>query len=119
MSDEFITLATKEINEELLEFSKILLECKNDDDVHTNSEKFQKHTHKIKGLAPMMGKEMLGNFSGDLDFVLKKIIDGDKIDNVFDLLTVSMSLMQNSMSDSKTNFLDVKNRFSEIFKNLN
>ena len=119
MSDEFIALATKEINEELLEFGRLLLECKNEDDVYSNSEKFQKHTHKIKGLAPMMGKEELGNFSGDLDFVFKKIIDGNKIDNVFDLLNDSVALMQNSMSDSETNFLDVKNRLSQIFNDLN
>ena len=57
MSDEFIQLATKEINEEILGIGDILKSCSDDALVFENSDKLQKHTHKIKGLAPMMGKK--------------------------------------------------------------
>ena len=73
MSDEFISLATKEINDEISEIETILNSCKNDDDVNQNSTQLQKHTHKIKGLAPMMGKEELGELSSAvLGYNIKK-----------------------------------------------
>ena len=57
MSDEFIKIATEEINEELSGMGQLLSACQNDADVFSGASKFQKHTHKIKGLAPMMSKE--------------------------------------------------------------
>ncbi len=74
MSDEFIEIATKEINEEISELDKLLSTCQNDANIFSSADKFQKHTHKIRGLAPMMGKEELGNFSAILDSVLKKMM---------------------------------------------
>ena len=44
MSDEFLNVATKEINEDLVELKKILAICENDGDVIANANKFQK-TH--------------------------------------------------------------------------
>ena len=44
MSDEFIEIATKEINEEIFELDKILSTCQNDANVLLNADKFQKHT---------------------------------------------------------------------------
>ena len=57
MSDEFTQVATKEINEELDGIEGILNSCTNDDDITNNSTDIEKHLHKIKGLAPMMGQE--------------------------------------------------------------
>jgi len=78
MSDEFLTIATKEINDEITGLENILNLCENNDDVYQNANKFQKHTHKIKGLAPMMGKEEIGSLSSLLDGMLKKMIEGKK-----------------------------------------
>lgn len=72
MSDEFIKIATSEINEEISGLEKIMATCQNDADILSNSDKFEKCTYKIKGLAPMMEKEELGNFSAVLDLILKK-----------------------------------------------
>ena len=72
MSDEFMKLATKEINEEIASLVELLSQCSSDDGIFSTAEKFQKHTHKIKGLAPMMGKEDLGELSGTMDSILKK-----------------------------------------------
>ncbi|MCJ8307268.1 MAG: hypothetical protein MJK05_09560 [Nitrosopumilus sp.] len=51
MSDEFIKLATKEINDAISELQQIMITCQNDSDISSNADEFQKHTHKIKGLA--------------------------------------------------------------------
>ena len=55
---------------------KILAICENDVGVISNADKLQKHTHKIKGLAPMMGKVHLGEISGSLDSLLKTSLIG-------------------------------------------
>jgi len=101
MSDEFIKLATKEINEEILGIGDILNSCNDDAKVFENSEKLQKHTHKIKGLAPMMGKSSMGSLATVLDDALKQIMAGKTPQGIFDLMTTSHEkLVQNSKSDS-------------------
>ncbi|RMW39347.1 MAG: phosphorelay protein [Nitrosopumilus sp.] len=101
MSDEFIKLATKEIREEILGIENILNSCSDDDGVFQNSEKFEKHTHKIKGLAPMMGKSSMGSLASVLDDTLKQIMAGKTPQGIFDLVTVSHEkLVQNMNSDS-------------------
>ena len=99
MSDEFIALATKEINEEISGIDDILNSCNNDNDIILKSSKLERHTHKIKGLAPMMGKEELGELSSHLDTILKEIIDGKKVLDIFDIMKESLSEMKNSMNE--------------------
>ena len=111
MSDEFIVLATKEIHEELLNLENILNSCENNDDVYVKSDEFQKSTHKIKGLAPMMGKEELGKLSSLLDNMLKKAIEGQKTEGIFDILTESIQLMKNSMNESN---YDLSSMFGKL-----
>lgn len=119
MSDEFIEIATKEINEEISELDKILSTCQNDADVFSSADEFQKHTHKIKGLAPMMGKEELGLFAAMLDSILKKMIGDVTIEGIFDVLNDSVSSMKQSMIESDYDFAEIKTRTSKILNNLN
>jgi len=114
MSDEFITIATKEINDEITGLENILNICVNDDDVYQNSDKFQKHTHKIKGLAPMMGKEELGGLSSLLDAMLKKSIEGKKFGGIFDILTESFDLMKNSMNTTNSDLSQINNKIKQL-----
>lgn len=44
MTDEFLQVATKEINEDLCRLEHFLALCKTDRDVVANSTEFQKHT---------------------------------------------------------------------------
>ena len=60
MSDEFIKVATKEINDEIASINNILESCNTDSDISKNSKTIERHIHKIKGLAPMMGKPGIG-----------------------------------------------------------
>lgn len=114
MSDEFLKIATAEINGEISEIQNILNFCHSSLDVSTNAAKIQKSTHKIKGLAPMMGKEELGSLSSLLDSVLKKIMDGAIIDEIFESLIDAVDEMKNSMTNSNYNLDEIKQRISKI-----
>ena len=114
MSDEFLVVATREINEDLVGLEKILTNCKNDPDVISNADKFQKHTHKIKGLAPMMGKAPLGKVSASLDTLLKTFLAGDKIDGIFDLLSEILPFMKSLMVEDTCDFSMIEEKISKI-----
>ena len=101
MSDEFLKVATKEINDELTGIEEILGSCKNDDDVSKHSEQIERHMHKIKGLAPMMGKENVGTLAKSLDVILKKLAAGQKIDGFFEPLSTSVSAMKSAMEKTQ------------------
>ena len=99
MSDEFIRVATKEINEELSGITTILDLCSTDGDIVKNSEKIEQHMHKIKGLAPMMGKENVGNLAQILDSILKRIVSGQKVNGFYEPLSVSIKQMTFAMEN--------------------
>jgi len=119
MSDEFIEIATKEINEEISELDKLLSTCQNDANIFSSADKFQKHTHKIKGLAPMMGKEELGSFSAILDSILKKMIDGITISGIFSDMSDSISSMKQYMTEPNCDLVEIKSKLSQTWKQLN
>ncbi len=119
MSDEFIKIATKELNEEITELDEILSTCQNDANVFSSADKFQKHTHKIKGLAPMMGKGELGSFVAMLDSILKKMIDGITINGIFNDMSDSISSIKQYMSEPNYDLTEIRNRISQILNNLN
>jgi len=118
MSDEFIKIATAEINEEIAEISTILNSCKNNEDVYKNSKNFQSHTHKIKGLAPMMGQEELGTICSTLDYVLKQINEGKKVDGIFDILVESLPHMRNSMSKIGYDMSPITDKITDFSSSL-
>ena len=103
MSDEFIRVATKEIIEELDEIKKIIDICENDSDVSKNCKDIEKHTHKIKGLAPMMDKPNVGTISLLNDKLLKLIIEGKSISGIFEIIFESNELMKQDMLGTKIN----------------
>ena len=119
MSDEFIKLATTEINDAISALQQIMATCQNDSDISSNADEFQKHTHKIKGLAPMMGKLELGNVSSILDSILKKMMDGVLIDGIFNILNDSIFSMNQSMIESNDNLDKIKTKISKILSTLN
>jgi chemotaxis protein histidine kinase CheA len=118
MSDEFLKIATAEINDEISEIQHILNSCHNNLDVTANAAKIQKSTHKIKGLAPMMGKEDLGSLSALLDSVLKKIMDGAIPDEILESLITAVDEMKNSMTHLSYNLDEIKQRISQIYSTL-
>lgn len=116
-SDDFISVATKEINEEIVGMETILMALENNDDVLSNAEKLQRHTHKIKGLAPMMGKITLGEIASQLDDILKKIMDGKKPE-LFGILNIAIGEMKHAMNSSY-DFNDLQKSLSDISSSMN
>lgn len=113
MSDEFLKVATQEINDELSGIATILDSCKNDEDLSKNSNEIEKHMHKIKGLAPMMGKEPIGNLAKTLDSILKKIISGQQVDGFFEPFSISIEQMRMTMVKSH-DLGEVQKQISDI-----
>lgn len=103
MSDEFIKVATKEIKDEIASIQKVLEFCKNDSDISKNCELIEKHFHKIKGLAPMMGKKDIGEISALNDILLNYIMGGKNLGGIYSILRESIIFMDNSMQSLKNN----------------
>ena len=114
MSDEFIAVATKEVTDDIDSIENILKLCANDIDVFQNASKFQKHTHKIKGLSPMMGKEPLGDLSSSLDNIFKKIIDGENTGGIFHLLVDAIIHMKKSINETDYDFSQINERIRQL-----
>ncbi|HEX5457638.1 MAG TPA: hypothetical protein VFX64_04550 [Candidatus Nitrosotalea sp.] len=73
MSDEFLRLARQEIQTEIDNLRDIFLICGNDEQLYGKSVDIGNHIHKIKGLAPMMGQEKVGEIARISDIVLKYV----------------------------------------------
>ncbi len=114
MSDEFLKIATAEINNEISEIQNILNSCKSNLDVSINAAKIQKSTHKIKGLAPMMGKEDLGILAALLDSLLKKIMNGVVANEILESLIIAADEMKKSMTCSDYNLDKIKQKISHL-----
>lgn len=75
MSEEFLRIARQEIQSEIDGLNEILLTCTNDEQLYEKSIEIEKHMHKIKGLAPMMEQEKIGEIAKISDLVLKHVSD--------------------------------------------
>ncbi len=110
MSDEFIKVATKEIKEEIALISVILEKCKNDSDVIKNSKSIEKHMHKIKGLAPMMGKPGIGEIATLNDQLLSHIINDQNIAGIYLTLCESDAFMRKAIHGLEPSNQEIKQK---------
>lgn len=117
MSDEFLEIATKEIASDIAEIEKIMGSCQNNDDVFQNASKFQVYSHKIKGLAPMMGKEQLGLLSASLDSLFKKTISGARFENIFNLLNHTVDEMKHSLNEPNYDLSQIIQKIEQVLSN--
>ncbi len=119
LSDEFTEQAIKEINEELDHNSQILKSCQNDEDISNKCPEIEKHLHKIKGLAPMMGQKKIGELAALNDELIKKILEGEKIEGIFETINQSNKLMKDLMQDSTVEIdglkQTIKTKYAEFF----
>ncbi len=75
MSDEFLKVARQEIQQELDGLERIVVQCNNDEHIFRNSQSIKMHLHKIKGLAPMIEQEKIGELAKTSDAILRYIIN--------------------------------------------
>ncbi|MFB5610769.1 MAG: phosphorelay protein [Nitrosopumilaceae archaeon] len=108
MSEEFTKQAILEINKELDDMSNLIKSCQDDDDITNISSEIQKHLHKIKGLAPMIGQTKVGELALLNDKLIKKIIEGKKIQGIFETITQSNKLMKDLMHGTELEIDDLK-----------
>ncbi|SRR5579885_33817 len=73
MSDEFLKVARQEVQSEIEKLERIVSHCNNDEHIFKNSQNIKEHLHKIKGLAPMIGHEKVGEIARTSDNILKHI----------------------------------------------
>ncbi|WP_299292076.1 Hpt domain-containing protein [Nitrosopumilus sp.] len=119
MSEEFVKLATDEINQAIAEMETTFSSCTDDEATLSKSNLFQKESHKIKGLAPMMGQEELGAFAAILDSVLKRLSDGKTTPDAKNLIETSISSMKQCMDEPATDLSELKTKTSQILESLN
>jgi chemotaxis protein histidine kinase CheA len=118
VSEDFINAAINEINEEITGIQSIMNYCKNNLDLYANAEKIQKHTHKIKGLAPMVNKDDLGLLSSLLDSILKKIMKNKNSADLLEIFSISIGEMQKSMIFNNYDLDKINKRVSQISSNV-
>ena len=118
MSKEFLKIATDEINDEISQIQNIMSSCSTSLELCKNAAQIQKSTHKIKGLAPMMGKEELGILSALLDSIFKKISNTAITDEMFDSLVSAVGEMKNSMTHTNYDLDKIKQKISQMFSVL-
>jgi len=110
MSDEFIKVATKEIKEEIASIKKILDVCNDDLGIFRNSTSIEKHIHKIKGLAPMMRKEKIGEIATLNDVLLNHMLEGKHLEGIYSILCESNLFMEQSIQNSDINSVELKQK---------
>lgn len=93
MSDEFLRVARQEIQSEIDNLKKILLLCTNDKQIYEKSGNIEKHMHKIKGLAPMMAQEEMGEIAKTSDKIIKHISSHGTLDGSHDIITDAVKKM--------------------------
>ena len=98
MSEEFLRVARKEVGDDIAEIGILLQGCKTDADIAKNASEIEKHIHKIKGLAPMMGQEQIGEIATHLDMLLKAMLSGTVISKIQQTITRSHQFMQDAMN---------------------
>ena len=118
MSEEFIRVATKEINEEIDSINEILKSCNDNSSALKKTSLIEKHVHKIKGLAPMMGKENIGEIAAMIDKILKHVIEGNNLEGVYEILLESIKFMKDSMHGDELNTNQLKQKFEANYANI-
>lgn len=119
LSDNFLRIARKEIQEELEGLHKILSSCSNDNDISNNGNSIEKHLHKIKGLAPMMGQNDVGEIAKMTDTILKHIITKGTLIGTYQIFIESNYVMKEIFNGTSTvNVTEFKNKLRQSFPDL-
>ncbi len=119
MSDNFNKLARQEIQDELDSLQQILTQCYNDNDISSNGIEIEKHLHKIKGLAPMMGQNNVGEIAKINDSILKHIIQNGTQSGIHQIMIESLQIMQAIFNDTNKNDVkEFKNKLLKTFSHI-
>ncbi|MDE1724902.1 MAG: Hpt domain-containing protein [Thaumarchaeota archaeon] len=93
MSERFLEIARQEIESELNSLQEIFRLCTTDQQLYERIKDIEKHLHKIKGLAPMMGEEKIGRLAKISDSITKQVMKQGMIDGSYDVISDSIHMM--------------------------
>jgi len=115
MSEEFLRVAKQEVSDDVAEIGNLLKECFDDSGISQNAVDIEKHIHKLKGLAPMMGQAEIGDIATITDTLLKLVISGKSIPDVFQTIKKSHQFMLNAINDVKSDYDSLKNDLNKKY----
>lgn len=106
-------VATKEVTDDISEIGNLIKSCTNDADIQKNATEIGKHLHKIKGLAPMMGQDEVGEVASLLDRIFKSLVAGTSVPGICDTVKESHQFMQDSMNGVAADFVSLKSKIMQ------
>jgi len=118
MSDNFLRLARKEIQEELDSLNQILSRCSSDSDISTNGKEIERHLHKIKGLASMMDQKDVGDIAALIDVIVKYVISNGMIGGTYNIFLESIKIMNEIFSGANKNVEEFKTKIKQTFSSV-
>ncbi|TLX66311.1 MAG: hypothetical protein E6L00_01655 [Thaumarchaeota archaeon] len=119
MSDNFLKIARQEIQAELDSLQQILIQCNDDKDISNNDNKIEKHLHKIKGLAPMIGQNNVGEIAKINDSIIRHIIENGTQSGTYQVMSESLQIMQEIFNDTnKKDTEEFKNKIRKNFSHI-
>src|SRR5574337_299195 len=98
MSEESLRNARQEIQTEIDNLKDIFRTCANDEQLYETSIDIEKHMHKIKGLAPMMGQEKVGEISRISNIILKHVTSQGMLKGSHDMILSAVQKMSDIFS---------------------
>lgn len=119
MSDNFLKIARKEVQEELDALDQILTQCGNDMDISNNAQSIEKHLHKIKGLAPMIGQNDVGEIAKMTDAILNHVIVNGVLKGTCQILVESNLVMKEVFNGiGIKNAAELKNKLRQTYPDV-
>ena len=119
MSDEFLKIAREEIQSEIDSLKELFITCVNDEQFYNKSRDVQRHMHKIKGLAPMMGQDNVGEIARISDIIIKHITDHGMLKGSHDIISEAIQRMNNLFNgDADTKIDDFRKHAIDVYPNI-
>lgn len=106
MSDEFLKVARQEIQVEIDSMKQVFVKCVNDEQLYNKSRDIERHMHKIKGLAPMMGHEKVGEIARISDIILKHVTNHGILKNSQKIIFEAVQRMDSLFNEKETDEID-------------
>ena len=106
MSDEFLKVARQEIQMEIDSLKQVFAKCGNDEELYNKSKDIERHMHKIKGLAPMMGQNNVGEIARISDIILKHVLNHGVLKSSHDIILEAVKRMDSLFSEKETDEID-------------
>ncbi len=119
MSDEFLNIAREEIQSEIDSLKELFITCVNDEQFYNKSRDVQRHMHKIKGLAPMMGQDNVGEIARISDIIVKHITNYGVLKGSYDIILEAIQKMNNLFNgDADTKIDDFRKHAIDAYPNI-